>query len=236
MKNKKRILLKLTGRVLSSTGGQQCLGSQFIEQLAAQIKELSETHLFGIVVGGGNILRGSEQGAELGLSPSVGHQAGMLATMINGLMLKDLFNSHGLTSTLLSSVFCPQMCDTTSQFNIDHALKHENIIIFAGGTGAPFFTTDTNAIIRALQIKATEVWKGTGVDGVYSQDPRKDKNAKRIKKITYTDAIIQKLGIMDTASLTLAQEHGITIRVFNIFEKNALNKANKNQDFGSLIY
>jgi len=235
MKDKKRILLKLTGKVLSAASGQ-CLGSQLIEQLIAQIKKLKDTHLFGIVVGGGNILRGDEQGAQLGLCPSVGHQAGMLATMINGLILKDLLGKHNIEATLLSAIVCPQICDAVSQVNIEHALKHERILIFVGGTGAPFFTTDTNALVRALQMGAAQVWKGTDVDGAYSGDPRTNKDATLIKKIKYCDAISQKLGIMDTASLTLAQKHGITIKVFNIFEENALIKADKNQDFGSLIY
>jgi len=235
MKNKKRILLKLTGRVLSATNNQG-LSAQAFENLIPQIKELKDTYTFGIVVGGGNILRGDEQGAKLGLSPSVGHQAGMLATIINGLILKDLFDKHNLETTLFSSIVCPQICTPLSQIGINHSLKNESIIIFAGGTGAPFFTTDTNAIVRALQMGATDVWKGTGVDGIYSDDPKKNKKAKQIKKVKYCDAISQKLGIMDTASLTLAQKHGITIKVFNIFEQNALIKADKNQDFGSLIY
>lgn len=231
---KKRILLKLTGRVLSSTS-EQNLNAGLVEHIADQIKILQRTHVFGIVIGGGNILRGDQQGAQLGLSPSVGHQAGMLATVINGLILQNIFSKKNIKTMLLSSVVCPQICETITQETINNALSHEKTIVFAGGTGAPFFTTDTNAIVRGLQIEATQVWKATGVNGIYSDDPKKNKDAKFIEKITYTDAISQKIGIMDTTSLTLAEKHGITIKVFNIFEKDALINTDKKQNFGSLI-
>lgn len=234
MKNKKRVLLKLTGRVLSSSKGQG-LDSETVKNIAKQIKELKETHHFAIVIGGGNILRGDEQGMQMGLRPAVGHQAGMLATIINGIILKDIFEQHGLEAEALASICCPQICQTSSQDKIDKALKQEKIIIFVGGTGAPFFTTDTNTIVRALQVGAKEVWKGTDVDGVYTSDPKKDKDAKLLKKTTYADAISKKLGIIDATALVMAEKHGLPIRVFTIFEKNTLGKASQDKDFGSLI-
>jgi len=234
MGSKKRVLLKLTGQMLSGQNGN-ILDIKPVEKIRTQIKELKDSYDFAIVIGGGNILRGEQQGKKLGLSLSLGHQAGMLATMINGLILKDIFEQQDIKTQLLSSIVCPQICDSISQDNIEKAFQENKTLIFVGGTGAPFFTTDTNAIVRALQIKATQVWKGTNIDGVYSADPNKDANATAIKKINYSDAISQKLGIMDATALILAQKHRITIRVFNIFEDNALIKASQNQQFGSVI-
>jgi len=235
MENKKRILLKLTGNILRTASGPE-LDSKHIINIINQIKKLKNSYNFGIVIGGGNIFRGRQQGKKIGLSPAIGHQAGILATIINGLIIQNLFEQHDLDAILLSSIVCPQICDPISQEKIDQALKHNNIIVFGGGTGAPFFSTDTNAVIRALQIEAKEVWKGTGIDGIYTADPVLDPQATTIKKMKYSAAISQNLGILlDTTALTLAEKHAITIRVFNIFETNALIKAAKSKDFGSLI-
>jgi len=233
MKTKKRVLLKLTGKILLSK--QHNLSATLITKIISQIKQLKNTHHFGIVVGGGNILRGEEQGKQLGLTPTFGHQAGMLSTMINGLILKDLFDQQGLEASLLSAITCPQIADPISQQQVDASLDQGKVILFVGGTGAPFFTTDTNAVVRCLQIGASEVWKGTGVDGIYGSDPAKDRDATLIKKITYSDAISQKLGIMDTTAMALAQTYNVTIRVFNIFEPDALLRASKSLNFGSII-
>ncbi|MFC1842176.1 uridine monophosphate kinase [Candidatus Dependentiae bacterium] len=229
---KKVVLLKLTGRIL---GNGSALSSEPFEKLISQIRELTKQCRLAIVIGGGNILRGDLQGVALGLSPTIGHQAGMLATIINGLMVQDILKQNDIQTCLLSSIVCPQICQTASQDNINKALEQDKVIIFSGGTGAPFFTTDTNMVVRALQIGATEVWKATGVDGIYEADPAKDKNAKLIKKITYADAISQKLGILDATALTLAKKHSIIMRVFNIFQDNSLIKAWQDNNFGSVI-
>lgn len=235
---KKRIILKLTGKILSASdkhSNEQMLSSEPFKKLIEQIRELKSKCDIAIVIGGGNILRGDEQGIKLGITPTIGHQAGMLATIINGLILKDLLEQNNIETCLLSSIVCPQICETISQDNIHNALKQEKIIIFSGGTGLPFFTTDTNMVIRALQMGATEIFKCTSIDGIYTSDPAKDKNAKLIKKIKYSDAISQKLGIIDTTALILAEKHKIIIRVFNIFENNSLIKAWLDNNFGSLI-
>jgi len=232
---KKRILLKLTGTIFASQTNDNAFSTEAITPIIEQIKELQKTHQFGIVIGGGNIFRGEQHGSKLGLSPSVGHQTGMLATIINGLLLKDLLDQQRIDTTLLSAIVCPQIANPISQDNIDHALKHGRIIIFAGGTGAPFFTNDTNAIVRGLQMEASQVWKGTDVEGIYSADPQTDKQATLIKKMTYSDAISQKLGIMDNTAIALAEKHTLLIRVFNIFTPNALIKAAEDKDFGSTI-
>lgn len=241
MVNKKRILLKLTGKILGPCNSNQnpdnksCLGTGYFQNLVEQIRSIKQDYSISIVIGGGNILRGEDQSLNSIVSQSVSHQAGMLATIINGLILKDILEKNNIEAELLSSIVCPQICKAVSQENIDNALKLDRVIIFTGGTGAPFFTTDTNMIIRALQIGSCEVWKCTNIDGVYSCDPKKDKNAKIIKELKYSDAISQNLGIMDITALILAEKHKIIVRVFNIFEDNSLIKAANSRDFGSLI-
>lgn len=229
----KTILLKLTGELLLD--GEKNLTSEFITKVASQIKTLKSRYKFGVVIGGGNFFRGNQQGKVLGLTPSVGHYVGMLGTVMNGLILKNIFEKEGLSVSLLSNIICPQIATTTSQYEIDKALKESACIIFAGGTGNPYFSTDTNAIIKGLQIGATEIWKATSVDGAYDSDPKKNKKAVLFKKITYKEAIEKKLEIMDLAAFILAEQEGLKIRVFNAMKDNAIITASQDENFGSLI-
>ena len=141
----------------------------------------------------------------------------------------------GLPSTVLSAIECHRIAEVTSQRTIDNAFNENKCIIFAGGTGNPFFTTDTNAVLRALQMKAEVVWKATKVDGVYEGDPLKDEQSKLYKKIGHQEVLDKKLGIMDATSIRLAQEENLSIRVFNLFAPKSLTQALENPDFGSTI-
>jgi uridylate kinase len=235
MNGKKRILLKLTGGALLGSDGKGTGGLDTINAIAQQIKELAKTHQFGVVIGGGNFFRGCVQGKQLGITPVVGHHIGMLATLMNGLILQDVFERNGLPSTLLTAFTCPIVGATVCQQEIDRAHAENRIIIFAGGTGVPFVTTDTNAVIRACQMGAQEVWKATGVEGVYEADPRITPNAKLLKNLTYAQAITKELKIVDTAALGIGLENKLIIRVFSIFEKNALLQAAEEPLFGSTI-
>lgn len=234
MSTKKQILLKLTGAVMTdrSTGE---FSQAHVHELIEQIKQLKATHKFGIVIGGGNLFRGSIQGKKVGLSPWVGHQAGMLATAMNGVILKDLFEQKGLSACHLSALDCQQVGLAITPQTIDHALKYDDVVIFSGGTGNPFFTTDTSAVLRALQINATEVWKGTAVDGIFDQDPLKNSNAKKILTISYAKILEKRLGIMDATAYALAEQYKMKIRVFDIFTPNALLQASNDAQFGSTI-
>lgn len=232
--SKKRILLKLSGQVLADqTTGQMSV--TLLIALIEQIKTLKSTHLFAIVIGGGNLFRGDQQGKKLGITSFVGHQVGMLATMINGVLIKDLCQQHGLTARHLCALSCPEIATSITSQAIQDALTQECMLIFTGGTGNPFFTTDTTAILRALQIEADQVWKGTNVDGIYTTDPHKDPHAHHLQRVSYNNALIQNLGVMDTTAYALAQKHAITIRVFNIFTPNALLLAAQQDHFGSTI-
>lgn len=235
MNQKKKILLKLTGEVFLDPKTRE-LNATIVNSVILQIKQLNATHQFGIVVGGGNFFRGNEHGKRLGITASVGHQIGMLATLMNGLILKDLLEKQGLCAALLCAMPSPEIGEAISQQSINTALEQDCTIVFAGGTGNPFFTTDTNAILRSLQIRASEVWKGTSIDGVYDADPRIHSNAKRLKTIGYTEAFEKKLGIMDLTAYAMAEQYDKTVRVFNIFEENALIKAAQDKEFGSIIH
>jgi uridylate kinase len=206
-----------------------------VNSIVDQIKELSQTYQFGIVIGGGNMFRGSQQGKQLGLTLWAAHTCGMLATLINGTALRDLLAQKGVATTLVSALSIPEVALPISQQTIEQHIHNHDCIIFAGGTGNPYFTTDTNAILRAIQMGATEIWKGTSVPGVYNQDPAKNKDATLLKTVTYTQALDKKLGIMDATAFTLAQEHGLTVRVFDIFAPHALVTAATDNEFGTII-
>lgn len=231
--SKKRILLKLTGEIFLDKDGAPT--SENVRSVIAQIKTLSDQFQFGIVIGGGNFFRGSQHGARMGVRSSVGHQIGMLATMMNGLMLKDFIEQDDLSAELLCAMPSPEIGKPISQQSIQTSLKKDEILIFTGGTGNPYFTTDTTAILRALQIQADQVWKGTSIDGVYSADPKKNPTAKKLETITFKDAIEKQLGIMDLTAYAMAEQHDETIRIFDIFAPDALLRAARNPQFGSTI-
>ena len=235
MNSKKRILLKITGEAFLSRQNHN-LNPVLINNVIDQIKQLSDRYQFGIVVGGGNFFRGNEHGKRMGISRAVGHQIGILATLMNGLMLKDLLEKHNLKTSLFTAVMCPEMATSISQQAIEAALMQDDVMVFAGGTGNPFFSTDTTAVLRGLQINAEQVWKASHIDGVYSADPKTTQDAQLLTDITYKFALDNRLGIMDATAFTLASENKQTIRVFSVFTENALIKAAENPHFGSTIH
>jgi uridylate kinase len=232
--SKKIVLLKLTGEILKANN--KIIDPAGVISCAQQIKQLLNTHYIGVVIGGGNFFRGSQQGTALGIKPSVGHQIGMLATMMNGLIIKDIFEREGIASSLFCAVPAPEIGAPVSDQAISAALGKGHCIIFSGGTGNPFFSTDTTAIVRALQINASEVWKATDVDGIYDADPKKKPNASPLKKISFSAMLDDRLTIMDAPAIALAQKHSLPIRVFNLFAQNALIRAAEDTNFGSSIY
>ncbi|MEX0672336.1 MAG: hypothetical protein WD068_03180 [Candidatus Babeliales bacterium] len=229
----KKILLKITGTSFLNDRGE--LSSSLLRSIARQIQELSTTYQFNIVMGAGNFFRGSQQGKQLGLSGNQGHQIGMLATGLNGLILQDIFAQEGIATIILTAFECPTLGQTISPTTITDALTHQKTILFIGGTGNPYFSTDTAAIIRGLQIGADQIWKATHIDGIYDHDPRKHPAAKLLRNVSYEYALQHRLAIMDATAFALAQEHDIPLRVFNIFEPDALLRASKDPDFGSTV-
>lgn len=232
--SKKKILLKMTGEVLLDKD-HRTLTARTINNLIEQIKSLQQTYLFGIVIGGGNFFRGNMQGKTMGVHPAIAHQIGMLGTMMNGLILKDLCEQHEVKAELFCAMPSPEIGKPIAQQTIMSGLANGSLLIFTGGTGNPFFTTDTNAILRALQMGATEVWKGTTVDGIYTQDPDNDVHATKMNRVTYAQALQQKLGIMDITAYAMAERHHVTVRVFDIFAPDALRKVAQDPQFGSTL-
>ena len=229
------VILKLTGEALP-VDAQRHIDSKHAINLAHQIKQLRGSVWFGIVIGGGNFFRGSQQGAQLGLSGDAAHQTGMLATLMNGLILQGLFAQAGLETVILSAFPASNQAAPINEQTIRAAQKKGASIIFAGGLGVPYFTTDTAAVVRALETGAQEVWKVTTVDGIYSDDPKVNPHAAFISSITHANAIEKSLTFMDTTALCLAQQHAISIRVFNGFTENALLRATNESSFGSIVH
>lgn len=229
-----RIILKITGEAFldKDTNKADC---SLIKNLALQIKELEGKVKFGLVVGGGNFFRGSFDGKALGLTPANAHYVGMLATIMNGLVLKNIFDSFGIKSSLFSAINCPEVAEYINQDKIDQSLNENRVVIFSGGTGNPFFSTDTNAILRALQTQSHYVWKATKVDGVFDKDPMKFTDAQLYKQLSHKKAFDEKLQVMDLSAISLAGEHNVKIKVFNIYEPNCLIKAYEDNNFGSII-
>lgn len=225
------IVLKLTGEIIQhSTKG---LDSSLLEGLASQIKQLLPAYQFGIVMGGGNFFRGAQRGTKL--SAVAGHYVGMIATMMNGLIIQDILEQSGIATSLFSAVACEEVAYCISPQNIAQAQKEKDCIIFSGGTGNPYFTTDTTAVLRTMQLNAKELWKGTKVDGIYLSDPAKDPAAQIVKTITYKEALDKRLAVMDLSAFALAEQYNVRIRVFNIFSKDALLQAARSPNFGSTI-
>jgi uridylate kinase len=232
--SKKTLLIKLTGEIFLSPDQSQ-VDSGFARAITKQIKQLLTCYTIGIVIGGGNFFRGRREGHALGLTPAISHQVGMLATVMNGLILYNLLEQEGVSSTLFTALEIPLVGKTASFQEITTAIHDSSCLIFTGGTGNPFFSTDTAAIVRALQMNASEVWKATNVDGVYTADPQKDPEATLLPKTTFTYALEHRLGIMDATALLLAQEHNLTLRIFSSFAHHALIHAAEDPAFGTTI-
>ena len=234
MNDKQSVLLKVTGIAFidPKTGRPS---SNLLRSLARQIKQLHDRYSFAIVTGAGNLFRGRQQGKEFGLTESMGHQVGMLATGLNGLIIQDIFSQETVDTVVLSAFDCHAVGNPITPQTISQAQKAGQVITFVGGTGNPFFTTDTTAIVRGLQIGATQVWKATNVDGIFDDNPYTNPEAKLLKKLSYDQAYEQDLAIMDLTAFALAREHKLPIRVFNIFAPDALLKAAEDKNFGSIV-
>jgi uridylate kinase len=234
MSHKKTILLKLTGELIEQTAAG--LNADRIRSLGTQIKELMADYTFALVIGGGNFFRGAQQGDEVHITPQVSHYVGMLATMMNGLIIQDIFEQLGIPTSLFSALECPEVGLSISAQEIRKAQLSGRCMIFTGGTGNPYFTTDTNAVLRALQIRADMLWKGTKVQGAYTKDPQVYPDAEFLDQLTYTTALDLRLGVMDLEAFALAQKHHLTLRIFNIFSENALLRVASDSTFGSTIH
>jgi uridylate kinase len=232
----KRILLKLSGESLCEKGGFGIDGEASVET-ARRIDEICKTGAqIAIVVGGGNLLRGAafSQGAKL-IPRATADYMGMLATVMNAAALCETLKSIGRKAKVLSAIEVEAINEPFVRENAINYLEEGRVIILAGGTGNPFFSTDTCAALRACQIDADMIVKATKVDGVYTADPMKDPDAKLIKKITYQDIVAKDLKIIDHAAMTLCRENDIPVRVLNMFKGDDIIRALKGEDVGTII-
>jgi len=230
-----RVLLKLSGEALMGQGSHG-IDPDVIQRLAAEINAVANQGVqLGLVIGGGNILRGAGMAAQ-GMNRVTGDHMGMLATVINALAMQDALEKAGSACRVMSALTMNQVCEAyTSRQAIRH-LEQGHVVIFAAGTGNPFFTTDSAASLRAIEIKADIMLKATKVDGVYSADPVTHPDATLYQRISYDAALTQKLGVMDATALVLCSEHNMPLRVFNVFEPGHLGRIVDGQDIGTLVH
>jgi uridylate kinase len=219
--NYRRVIVKLSGEALS---GPEKFGihQPTIDRFAADLVSAHKLGIaLGVVVGGGNVLRGA-QISEDGLSRPTADAMGMLATVMNALVLVAAIERAGVEARAMSALIMPQVCETYERQSALRHLENERIIVFAGGTGNPFFTTDTTAVLRAAEMECNAVLKATDVDGVYTADPKKDPAATRYERLGHQEALDRRLKIMDATAFALAQENRMPIIVFSIRELRAI--------------
>ena len=230
----KRILLKLSGEALMGIKQYGIDESRLVEY-AKQIKNANELGIeIGIVIGGGNIFRGIS-GESAGFDRVKGDYMGMLATVINGLAIQSALESLDCQSTLITAIEMSPVGHRYSKDRVKEALKGRQIVIFTFGTGNPYFTTDTTAALRAIEMEAEVLLKGTRVDGVYNADPEKDSSAVRYDKITFEEAYEKGLKIMDLTAITLCSENNLPVIVFDMNTKGNLLKLLKGEMVGTLV-
>jgi len=230
----KRILLKLSGESLMGDGSYG-ISASGLEKYATEIRKIhAEGIEIAVVLGGGNIFRGL-QNAKNGFERVQGDYMGMLATVINSLALQAALDALKIQSVVLSGIEINPLTQLMSKRRADSHLKKGCVVIIAGGTGNPFFTTDSAAALRASEINADVLLKGTRVDGIYTADPEKDKNAVKYDKLTFDEAYEKKLNIMDMTAFTLCKENNMPIIVFNINEKDSILRIVKGEAIGTMV-
>jgi uridylate kinase len=231
----RRILLKLSGEALAGGEGFG-LSPQILNYIA---QEIATVHQLGVqiavVVGGGNFVRGEQFSAEGGIDRSVADQMGMLGTLMNGLGLQSAIEKAGVPVRVQSAISIAQVAENFIRRRAVRHLEKERVVVFAAGTGNPYFTTDTAAVLRALEIDAEVLIKATKVDGVYDKDPKKHADAVRYETLDYSEAINKRLAVMDQTAFTMCREHGLPVIVLDFNKKGALVQAVKGQNEGTLV-
>ncbi|GAA4457404.1 UMP kinase [Nibrella saemangeumensis] len=230
----KRILLKLSGEALAGQGGFG-IDPTILEQYSKEVKAIRDLGVeVAIVIGGGNIFRGIT-GERSGMDRVQGDYMGMLATVINAMAIQSSLEQHGMYTRVMSAIKMEQVCEPYVRRRAVRHLEKGRVVIFGAGTGNPYFTTDTTASLRAIEIEADVVLKGTRVDGVYTADPLKDKTATRYTTITFNDVYEKKLSVMDLTAFTLCQENNLPIIVFDMNRPGNLLRLVQGEDVGTLI-
>ena len=230
----KRVLLKLSGEALM---GNQQYGidpqrlNDYAEEIAVAVKDGAQ---IAIVIGGGNIFRGL-QGASKGMDRIQGDYMGMLATVINSMALQSTLQTKGVKAALLSGLYIDRIADSMSSAKAIKLLENGYVVLIGGGTGNPFFTTDTGSALRAVEVKAEIILKGTRVDGIYTADPEKDQTATKYESITYDEAYEKNLKVMDLTAFTMCKENDMPMLVFDMNTKGNLIKVLNGEKIGTIV-
>ena len=231
----KRILLKLSGEVLKNPEKGDCIDASRLAFMAERVKKIHKLGVeVGIVLGGGNIFRGLS-GTKNGVNRVVGDSMGMLATIINGLAMMNALEQIGVPTRVMTAIDMPKLAEPFIQRRALRHLEKGRVCIFAGGTGNPFFSTDSAAALRASEIGADAVLKATKVDGIYTADPMKDPKAKKYGSLRYETALEKRLKVMDSAAFALCMDNNIPIVVFDFFDPKALEGVVKGKTVGTIV-
>lgn len=231
----RRVMLKLSGEALHDNTNGESLDPSILQSIAAQIKRVRALGVqVAIVVGGGNIFRGLT-GERCGVDRTTGDYMGMLATVINSLALQATLEAQGVYTRVLSAITMPAVAEPMIRRRAIRHLEKGRVVIFAAGTGNPYFTTDSAAALRASEIGADCLLKATKVDGIYTADPMKDPKATKYRRLTYQEALTRRLKVMDAAAFSLCQENRIPILVFNFFKPNEILRAVTGRPVGTLV-
>ncbi len=230
----RRILLKLSGEALMGEGSFG-IDTEVIRRTALEIGEAVSAGVeLGLVIGGGNIFRGMAL-APVGLHPTTADQMGMLATLMNALAMQDVLEREGFEARVMSALAMPEVCETLERRRAVQHLRQGRVVIFAAGTGNPFFTTDSAASLRGIEIDADLVLKATKVDGVYSADPVTNPDAERYTRLTYDEVLERQLNVMDMTAFVLCREQRLPLRVFDMNRPGALMRILRGEEEGTLI-
>ncbi|HEY7232525.1 MAG TPA: UMP kinase [Gemmatimonadaceae bacterium] len=229
-----RVLLKLSGEALAGEKGF-AFDFDIIKRLADEIASVVKTGAsVGLVIGGGNIIRGRALSEE-GIDRVTADYMGMLGTVINALAVQDVLERNGLTTRVMTAIRMEEVAEPYIRRRALRHLEKGRTVIFAGGTGNPYFSTDTAAVLRAIQMKANIIIKATSVDGVYSADPKRDPNAKFYREISFRDVMLQNLGVIDQTAITLCSENHLPLIVLNIHQPGAFVRAVRGEGVGTLV-
>lgn len=234
--SKRRVLLKLSGEAFADPEIGYGIDPITVQRVAEEIaRALEDGTELAVVVGGGNIFRGVSQAAK-GMDAATADYMGMLATVINALALRDALETEGATTRVQSAITMQELAEPYIRLRAIRHLEKGRVVIFAAGTGNPFFTTDTTAALRAIEIGADALLKASMVDGVYDSDPKVHDDAKRISELSYMDFIARELQVMDTTAITMCKEHQVPIHVFDMTAPGNIVKAVRGEQIGTVVH
>ena len=231
----RRILLKLSGEALMGEGDHG-IAPEVIDRIAREVKELVDLGVqVGMVIGGGNIVRGATLAESGGMDRVTADHMGMLGTVINGLAMQDALERHGAFARLMSAIKINQICEDYIRRRAIRHLEKGRVVIFAAGTGNPFFTTDSAASLRGIEVGADVVLKATKVDGVYSDDPVKNPNAEFYPRLSYDEVLDRRLNVMDATAIVLCRDQNMPLRVFNMNKPGAMLRIVRGEPEGTIV-